>query len=85
MALAYAFHSKQSGLSVADVQDPAFAQWLRETEQAATIGDSSATLINDMVVFGPWRYDAVVTYENLALQLAPNARNRWNDDLIYPS
>ncbi len=47
--------------------------------------DSSATLINDMVVFGPSRYDAVVTYENLALQLAPNARNRWNDDLIYPS
>jgi ABC-type sulfate transport system substrate-binding protein len=68
------------------VQDPAFVQWLTEIEGAVTIGDSSATLINDMIAFGPSRYDAVVTYENLALQLAPNARSRWNDDLvlIYP-
>lgn len=84
--MAYSFHNKQSDLSVADVQDPAFVQWLRETEQAATVGDSSATVINDMIAFGPSRYDAVVTYENLALQLVPNARSRWNDDLvlIYP-
>lgn len=84
--MAYSFHKKASGLTVADAQAPAWAQWLRETEQAATIGDGSGTLVNDMVVFGPARYDAVVTYENLALEQAPNARSRWNDDLvlIYP-
>ncbi len=62
--MAYTFHNKASGLTVADVQDPAFVQWLRETEQAAMIGDNSAALINDMIAFGPSRYDAVVTSEN---------------------
>ncbi len=83
--MAYTFHNKASGLTVADVQDPAFVQWLRETEQAAMIGDNSAALINDMIAFGPSRYDAVVTYENLAVQAQKNAA-RWNDDLvlIYP-
>jgi ABC-type Fe3+ transport system substrate-binding protein len=84
--MAYDFHGKQRGLTIADVQDPAFVQWLEETEQAATFGDSSGTLMNDMIAFGPSRYDVVATYENLALEAVPNARSRWNDDLvlIYP-
>jgi ABC-type sulfate transport system substrate-binding protein len=84
--MAYDFYGKQSGLTVDDVQNAAFVQWLEEAEQAATFGDSSGTLMNDMVVFGPSRYDAMATYENLALQALPQARSRWNDDLvlIYP-
>lgn len=86
LLLAYDYHGKSSGLSVADVQNPEFERWLTEIEQGASFSDSSGTLMNDMVAFGPSKFDVVATYENLALEQMANARNRWNDDLtlIYP-
>ncbi|HEX6288401.1 MAG TPA: substrate-binding domain-containing protein [Herpetosiphonaceae bacterium] len=86
LLMAYDYHRKSSGLTVADVQDPEFLGWLSEMERAASFNDSSATLMNDMIAFGPSRYDAVATYENLALAQMANARSRWNDNLvlIYP-
>lgn len=86
LLLAYAYHNKSSGLTVADVQNPEFILWLSETEKAATFGDSSGTFIDDLVLYGPSKYDLVATYENLALEQITNARNRWNDSLvlIYP-
>ena len=86
LLMAYDYHRKSTGLSVADVQNPEFQGWLRDMEQAASFGDSSGSLTNDLIAFGPSRFDVVATYENLALEQMANARNRWNDSLtlIYP-
>jgi ABC-type Fe3+ transport system substrate-binding protein len=86
LLLAYDYHGKDAGLTAADVQNPEFLSWLSELERAASFNDSSAALMNDMVAFGPSKYDVVATYENLALEQMANARNRWNDTLvlIYP-
>ncbi|HEY0738342.1 MAG TPA: substrate-binding domain-containing protein [Herpetosiphonaceae bacterium] len=86
LLIAYDYHRKASGLSAADVQNPEFLSWLGDMERSASLSDSSAALMNDMIAYGPSRYDLVATYENLALEQMANARSRWNDNLklIYP-
>ena len=65
MLLAYGYHNKSSGLTSADVNDPAFAQWLAEIESGvASFGDSTGTFMNDIVAKGPSQYDFGVVYEN---------------------
>jgi hypothetical protein len=85
--LAYAFHNKSSGLTSADVNDPAFAQWLAEVEGGVTsFGDSTGTFMNDIVVKGPSQYNFGVVYENLALQSMEAAKQRQGQPLriFYP-
>ncbi len=85
--LAYAFHNKSSGLTSADVDDPAFAQWLAEVESGVSgIGDSTGTFMNDIVTKGPSQYDFGVVYENLALQNMDAAQQRQGQSLriYYP-
>lgn len=86
--LAYAFQNKSSGLTSADVNDPAFAQWLTEIESgvARPFGDSTGTFMNDIVTKGPSQYDFGVVYENLALQSMDVAQQRQGQRLriFYP-
>jgi extracellular solute-binding protein len=85
--LAYAFHNKSSGLTSADVNDPAFAQWLAEVEGGvSSFGDSTGTFMNDIVAKGPSQYDFGVVYENLALQSMGAAQQRQGQPLriFYP-
>jgi ABC-type sulfate transport system substrate-binding protein len=85
--LAYAYHGKSSGLTSADVSDPAFAQWLAEVEGGVSgFGDSTGTFMNDIVLSGPSKYDFAVVYENLALQNMDVARQRQSQPLriYYP-
>lgn len=86
LLMAYDYHRKASGLSTADVQNPEFLSWLGDMERGASLSDSSGALMNDMIAYGPSRYDLVATYENLALEQMANARSRWNDSLalVYP-
>jgi hypothetical protein len=85
--LAYAFHNKSGGLTSADIGAPGFAQWLSEIESgAASFGDSTGTLMSDMINKGPSQYDFGVVYENLALQSMGAARQRQGQPLrvFYP-
>jgi hypothetical protein len=85
--LAYAFHNKSSGLTAADIGDPAFAQWLSEIESGvASFGDSTGTLMSDIVNKGPSQYDFGIVYENLALRSIGAARQRQGQSLrlFYP-
>ncbi len=85
--LAYAFHNKSSGLASANVNEPAFAQWLAEIEGGvASFGDSTGTFMNDIVTKGPSQYDFGVVYENLALQSMDAAKQRQGQSLriFYP-
>ncbi len=85
--LAYAFHNKSSGLASANVNEPAFAQWLAGIEGGvASFGDSTGTFMNDIVTKGPSQYDFGVVYENLALQSMDAAKQRQGQSLriFYP-
>ena len=87
MLMAYGYRDKSSGLSLADVSDPAFAKWLAEVEGGVVqFGDSTGTFMDDMVRSGPAMYDFGVVYENLALQSMDAARQRQGQPLLiyYP-
>lgn len=85
--LAYGYHNKSSDLSPADVVDADFQAWLATTERAVLeFGDSTGTFMDQMVRFGPSKYDLVVVYENLALSNIEAAQGRWGQNLriYYP-
>jgi len=87
LLLAYGYHNKTGGLTTADVLDPGFQQWFIDIERSVLeFGDSTGTLMTNMVQFGPSRYDLVAVYENLALENIDAARGRWgqNIHIYYP-
>ena len=82
--LAYAYHNKTTDLTSANVLDPQFQQWLAEFELAVMeFGDSTGTFMDNMVCFGPSKYDAVLVYENLAVQNVEAAQGRWGPIRVY--
>ena len=85
--MAYEFHKKRSGLAVSDVLSEKFQDFLKTVEKGVPkFGDSSGTFMEEMVLYGPSKYDVVVTYENLAIQHIPNAQGRWgNLRVFYPA
>jgi hypothetical protein len=84
--MAYEFHKKRSGLEVNDVLSEKFQDFLKTLEKGVPkFGDSTGTFMEEMVLYGPSKYDVVVTYENLAIQHIPNAQGRWgNLRIFYP-
>lgn len=85
--LAYGYYDKASDLTAADVVAADFQEWLATTENAVLeFGDSTGTFMEQMVQFGPSKYDLVVVYENLALSNIEAAQGRWGQNLriYYP-
>jgi hypothetical protein len=84
--MAYEFQKKRSGLEVKDVLDEKFQSFMKGIEKGVPkFGDSTGTFMEEMVLYGPSKYDVVVTYENLAIQHIPNAQGRWgNLRVFYP-
>ncbi len=84
--MAYAYHNKTSGLTVADIQDAGFQRWLTDyVRNVERFGESTGTFMQDMIRFGPSRYTALVSYEATALEYLSSAKNRWGElELIYP-
>lgn len=84
--MAYEFQNKRSGLEVKDVLDEKFQSFMKGIEKGVPkFGDSTGTFMEEMVLYGPSKYDVVVTYENLAIQHIPNAQGRWgNLRVFYP-
>jgi Bacterial extracellular solute-binding protein len=85
--MAYEFQKKRSGLEVRDVLDEKFQEFLKTIEKGVPkFGTSTGSFMEEMVLYGPSKYDVVVTYENLAIQHIPNAQGRWgNLRVFYPS
>lgn len=66
--MAYGYRHKASGLSVADVTDQKFIEWLGQIESTVPqFGESTGTFMNEMVLKGPGAYDMAFVYENLAI------------------
>lgn len=85
LLMTYDFRNIQSGLTIAQAEDQELRSWLQPLKHATTFGDSSNTLINDMLAYGPSRFDAIATYENLLIEYLPNAARRGQQlQAIYP-
>jgi hypothetical protein len=73
-------------LSLAEVTQPAFQTRLAEFKgNLAGTSNSTGNLMKDMVTKGPSAFDAVIIYENLAIDYLKAAQGRWGDlHVAYP-
>lgn len=71
-------------LEIADLLKPEYQQWIKEIEKGVTkFETSSGRFMDDMVRFGPSKYDIAVVYENLAIAQLDNAKGKWGDLHVY--
>lgn len=78
------YYDKRSGLTVGDLLDPKYQEWVRQLEKGVSrFETSTGTFMTDMVRFGPSRYDIAVVYENLAISQISNAQGRWGNLKVY--
>lgn len=82
--MTFDFFGRSSGLEIADVLKPEYQQFVKEVEKGVTRFEASTgTFMNEMVLFGPSKYDVAVVYENLAISQLENAQGRWGDLKVY--
>lgn len=82
--LAYDYYNKFDNLTTADVLDADFQEWLIDIENGVLeFGDSTGNYMNEMVLFGPSKYDFVVVYENLAIENFEAAEGRWEPIRVF--
>ncbi|MDY7228380.1 substrate-binding domain-containing protein [Hyalangium rubrum] len=78
------YYNKRTGLTVGDLLDPKYQEWIRQLEKGVTrLEASSGTFMTDMIRFGPAKYDIAVVYENLAISRIANAQERWGNLKVY--
>jgi ABC-type Fe3+ transport system substrate-binding protein len=78
------YHNKRSGLTVADLLDAKYQEWIRQLEKAVPEFErSTGTFMTDMIRFGPSKYDIAVVYESLAISHIANAQGRWGNLKVY--
>lgn len=80
----FEYYNKRTGLTVGDLLDPKYQEWVRQLEKGVTrFETSTGTFMTDMVRFGPSKYDIAVVYENLAISQIANAQGRWGNLKVY--
>jgi len=84
--LAYDFHEKNAGLTLADITDPKFSQWANKLQRAVTgLSNSTGKMMEEMVQRGPSTYDVLLVYEANAIDYVKNAEGRWGKlRVVYP-
>jgi Bacterial extracellular solute-binding protein len=82
--MAYEYFNITSGLTVEQMLDPKFQDFVRDIERGVQHFESSTgTFMTDMIRFGPSKYDIAVVYESLAVSQLENAQGRWGSLHIY--
>lgn len=86
--MAYAYFGKIRGLTVQDIDDAGFFNYLKSFEDAVTTyGRSSGTYLeNEVILKGPGAYDITFSYENLVLTSLNEIKQRQSEPLrmFYP-
>lgn len=88
--MAYEFSGKERNLSLADITQPEYVDWLQTFERGVVRSNgslihSTGTLMRQMVLRGPSQYDCVLVYENLAIDYLEAARDHWGELRVdYP-
>jgi ABC-type glycerol-3-phosphate transport system substrate-binding protein len=83
---AYTYQHKTEGLTLKDVLDTGFQDWLEKLERGANgMSNSTGNMMREMVLKGPSSFDAVFVYENVAIDYLKNAEGRWGQiKVVYP-
>ena len=83
---AYSYHHKTKDLTVRDVVNADFQQWLGTLERGTSgLTNSTGNMMKEMVLKGPSSYDAAMVYENVAIDFLKNAEGRWGQiRVVYP-
>ena len=83
---AYTFDHKTKDLTVRDVVNADFQQWLANLERSTSgLSNSTGNMMKEMVLKGPSSYDAAMVYENVAIDFLKNAEGRWGSiRVVYP-
>jgi hypothetical protein len=82
----HAYFKKTDDLTLADVTNVDFQNWLGKLESAAASDtNSTGNLMREMVLKGPSSYDAALVYESVAIDYLKNAEGRWGAiHVVYP-
>jgi ABC-type Fe3+ transport system substrate-binding protein len=85
---AYSYFNKTGGLTQADLDNPDFQAWM-DGLASGLIDDTPPTAqqqMDDVLRYGPSKYDVVSIYESLVAQQIKNAPGRFGTDLkvFYP-
>ncbi|HMG53069.1 MAG TPA: substrate-binding domain-containing protein, partial [Kofleriaceae bacterium] len=82
--MAYEYFHTTSGLTVEQLLDPRFQDFVKDIERGVQHFEASTgTFMTDMIRFGPSKYDIAVVYESLAVSQLENAQGRWGSLHIY--
>jgi ABC-type Fe3+ transport system substrate-binding protein len=83
---AYSFQKKSKSLTLNDVVDVKFQDWLSSLERGVSgMSNSTGNMMREMVLKGPSSYDVLFVYENVAIDYLKNAEGRWGQIRVaYP-
>jgi ABC-type Fe3+ transport system substrate-binding protein len=84
--MAYDFTGKTRDLTLKDILNTEFQDWMLKLEQAVSgLSDSTGTLMREMVLKGPSSFDAIFVYESVAIDFLKSAEGRWGElHIVYP-
>jgi Bacterial extracellular solute-binding protein len=84
--MAFDYQQKCRGLTMKDILDEGFQDWMRQFERGVTgLSNSTGTMMRDMVLKGPSSFDALFVYESVAVDYLRNAEGRWGQlRILYP-
>jgi ABC-type Fe3+ transport system substrate-binding protein len=85
LLMTYNYLNKTAGLTGADIlSNAAYQEWFVEFEGTISeFGDSTGTYMQDIVAYGPSKYDMVAVYEATAIEQAANAVGRYGELRVY--
>jgi Bacterial extracellular solute-binding protein len=88
VALGNNYYQRTAAITVPEITDDKFVEWMATLERAVTtpLISSTGTFANDVIVKGPASYDFVVVYEALAIEHYKNAVGKQGQGLrlVYP-
>lgn len=83
---AYSYQNKANNLTLKDVVDVGFQNWMEKLESGANgMSNSTGNMMKEMVLKGPSSFDALLVYESVAIDYLKNAEGRWGQiRVVYP-
>jgi len=84
--MAYDYTGRTKGLTLKDILEPGFQSWSSKIEDAVSgLSNSTGNMMREMILKGPASFDALMVYENLAIDYLENAEGRWGElRVAYP-
>jgi ABC-type sulfate transport system substrate-binding protein len=85
LLMTYDYLGKQSGLTQADIlSNTGYQEWFKQVEGSVTdFGESTGTYMQNIVAYGPSKYDIVAVYEATAIEQIENAAGRYGQLYLY--